>query len=451
MDQYLHSKIESGEWAPGTYIPSESELTQTFKLSRPSVRKAVGKLAEEGLVRTIHGAGSVVCDPAQTSTNLYMYWGMPSYEYETMKALIDRFNQANPHIHVELVKTPREALGASAKDGFQVSGKRTDLIGMSNTFFYQLVDENPKQFLRPLHLDDLSPFSKPHIRAFTHKGRLLAAPISFAPIVLVYNKSMFDAAGLAYPESSWSWQELLQAARALTRIEGDQTEQYGFSFSASPNRWPLFVLQNGGSFRSGDGDEPLTDDPASQEALQFAIDLMYKHKVAPVFATENFRLGELLFLREKVGMILTSYVFLEEFSGIDFEWDYIRFPGEVPDSGLSLATGIGISTQCEAVDEANQLIQYLISEEAQSYIKQHVCSIPVRTAVAEDRSLPHSPLAGYSYYLFESLKDNLLTVMDFGLSYKQLTELNQELGLVWANVASVDEVWNRLRDQWKRI
>ncbi len=45
---------------PGDAIPSESELCQTYEISRTTVRKAIGDLIQEGLVHTVQGKGAFV-------------------------------------------------------------------------------------------------------------------------------------------------------------------------------------------------------------------------------------------------------------------------------------------------------------------------------------------------------------------------------------------------------
>jgi multiple sugar transport system substrate-binding protein len=436
----------SGEWSPGTYISSENELAQLYRLSRPSVRKALSELAEDGLIRTLHGIGSVVNEAVSAPKTLQLFWGMPSYEFNAVTQLVDKYNSSNTRVRVEIVQAPKDALRASVQDGFAIALTRPDMISMSNTFFHQLTGETPDGLLRPLQLEGLQDFYDPYIRAFTCNGQVFGAPVTFAPIVLVYNKTMFDHLGLPYPDEAWTWGELLEAALALTHYDGHQAECYGFSFSSSLNRWPLFVLQNGGVFSKGD--ELLSDDQATKEALQFMVDLMYKHKVSPIFSTSNFRSGEMLFLRAKIGMILTSYVFFEEFHDMDFEWDFIRMPRQVTETGLGLATGIGICSTCQNVKEAEQFIEYMMSEEAQRCLKKTVCSIPTRRSIAENREDPYYPLPGKSYYVFESFADHTRTVADFGLTKDQINDLNKELELVWVNVSSVDEVWNSLRLKW---
>jgi GntR family transcriptional regulator len=45
---------------PGADLPSESELCQTYAISRTTVRKAIGDLIQEGLIYTVQGKGAFV-------------------------------------------------------------------------------------------------------------------------------------------------------------------------------------------------------------------------------------------------------------------------------------------------------------------------------------------------------------------------------------------------------
>lgn len=53
-------RIQSGEYASETRLPSEFELSAQFKVSRPIVREALKRLREEGLIHSRQGAGSFV-------------------------------------------------------------------------------------------------------------------------------------------------------------------------------------------------------------------------------------------------------------------------------------------------------------------------------------------------------------------------------------------------------
>src|SRR5256885_12746458 len=60
----LEEAILSGELAPGDYLPSERDLQTQMNVSRSVVREALGRLASLGLVRSVHGSGTLVEEPS---------------------------------------------------------------------------------------------------------------------------------------------------------------------------------------------------------------------------------------------------------------------------------------------------------------------------------------------------------------------------------------------------
>lgn len=56
----LRRQIADGEYKPGELLPSENELSAAYGLARPTVRKALAKLVEEGFVIKRQGKGSIV-------------------------------------------------------------------------------------------------------------------------------------------------------------------------------------------------------------------------------------------------------------------------------------------------------------------------------------------------------------------------------------------------------
>lgn len=58
----IRAGIHSGVYPPGSRLPSERDLAQRLKVSRPAVREAIGALQNEGIVVTRHGSGTYVAD-----------------------------------------------------------------------------------------------------------------------------------------------------------------------------------------------------------------------------------------------------------------------------------------------------------------------------------------------------------------------------------------------------
>lgn len=56
----LMERINSGEWSPGTFIPSEAALALTYKVSVGTLRKALNELVAENVVVRQQGKGTSV-------------------------------------------------------------------------------------------------------------------------------------------------------------------------------------------------------------------------------------------------------------------------------------------------------------------------------------------------------------------------------------------------------
>jgi GntR family transcriptional regulator len=56
----LAAKIARGDFPAGSRLPSEAELAETYGVARMTVRRALDVLRDRGLVRTLHGRGTVV-------------------------------------------------------------------------------------------------------------------------------------------------------------------------------------------------------------------------------------------------------------------------------------------------------------------------------------------------------------------------------------------------------
>lgn len=63
----LKDMIASGTWQPGSKIPSETELSKQFNVSRNTIRSAIQELKGIGVLSTRQGQGTFICDSAVDS------------------------------------------------------------------------------------------------------------------------------------------------------------------------------------------------------------------------------------------------------------------------------------------------------------------------------------------------------------------------------------------------
>lgn len=62
LAELLEEEIFTGRWEPGVRVPSENELCSRYGLSRTTIRQALARLEQEGLVSREKGRGTFVSD-----------------------------------------------------------------------------------------------------------------------------------------------------------------------------------------------------------------------------------------------------------------------------------------------------------------------------------------------------------------------------------------------------
>ena len=67
----LREKMEDGTYAFQELLPSENTLVKEFGCSRNTIRRAIGQLASEGYVQSIHGKGESFTSPDSSSRSSY--------------------------------------------------------------------------------------------------------------------------------------------------------------------------------------------------------------------------------------------------------------------------------------------------------------------------------------------------------------------------------------------
>jgi multiple sugar transport system substrate-binding protein len=125
---------------------------------------------------------------------------------------------------------------------------------------------------------DLSPIAPRLLGAFTYEGSLYAIPKDFDTVGLWYNKALFDAKGVAYPDDTWTWETFRDAAKKLT---DPANNVYGFVVNPGTRAgYYNFIAQNSGEIITDDHRSGF-DMPETIEAIQFMHDLIHVDKVSP--------------------------------------------------------------------------------------------------------------------------------------------------------------------------
>ncbi len=286
------------------------------------------------------------------------------------------------------------------------------------------------------------------LTAFTYQGALQCLPQNLSSPVFYYNKALFDAAGVAYPQAGWTLDDFLVAARALTKdTNGDgTTDQYGFGTATETIRLAPFVWQNGGELL----DDPVNptrltlDDPATREALQWFVDLQVKEHVVPDAVAEEASSSQNRFVAGTLAMYMDSRVAVPTLRTITgFEWDAAPLPVGKKAASVLHSDGFCMSAQA-AQDPAHlaavwKFIEYSVSETGQTILAETGRTVPSMMKVAEsDAYLLSSPPANNQVWL-----DAADSMFAFPIhpNWNTIEEmLSQELTRAYYGNATVDEI-----------
>ncbi len=67
LTEKLREEILSGRYKKGATLPPERELAESLRVNRTSLKHALMRLEQLGLIAIRHGIGSIVLDPAETA------------------------------------------------------------------------------------------------------------------------------------------------------------------------------------------------------------------------------------------------------------------------------------------------------------------------------------------------------------------------------------------------
>jgi multiple sugar transport system substrate-binding protein len=123
-------------------------------------------------------------------------------------------------------------------------------------------------------------FSQQLTMSGSSPSKLIAVPWVMRPFAMVYNKDMFQKAGIAGPPKTWT--EFVQDAQKLTNASsGVYGAEIDPSDSFDPWKiWWTFAMQMGKNFLSPDLKTAQLNTPEAVSAVQFWFDWVTKFKIA---------------------------------------------------------------------------------------------------------------------------------------------------------------------------
>jgi multiple sugar transport system substrate-binding protein len=293
---------------------------------------------------------------------------IPASEYMTKVGASIAAGAAPDIIAVDLIYVPQ----------FAASGQLTDITEMARELPY---------------FEDLSPS---HVRLATYEGNIYALPFNAEGSILLWNKDLFEQAGLDPDAAPTTWDEIAMAAEQISAL-GDDI--YGFYFAGACAGCNAFtfaplIWASGGDVLSEDGMTATLTDPNVKAALSFYRDLWESDNIPPGAQADGGTDFFNAFTSGKIGMAGSGAFGISrlknEFPDINFGVAFL--PGQ--EGGRSSFAGgdsIGIPAGSNYTEEAFEFIKWVTSDEVQLEQYAAFSSLPVRTDLAENEYFDADP------------------------------------------------------------
>ncbi|MDZ4046305.1 MAG: extracellular solute-binding protein, partial [Rhodoglobus sp.] len=131
---------------------------------------------------------------------------------DNLQTIVDAFEAENPDITVDVTTLPYGDYGTALQTDL-AAGTVADVFDIE---FANYASYQANGVLAPLDVTNPEAYRPSLLEAYSTDGTSYALPSSFSTVVLFFNKDLFDAAGLDYPSSDWTWADEEAAAVALT-------------------------------------------------------------------------------------------------------------------------------------------------------------------------------------------------------------------------------------------
>jgi multiple sugar transport system substrate-binding protein len=258
-----------------------------------------------------HGYGKVIDNQGQTN-----------YEAKSLTDLVDEYNGMQSDVHVNL---EYQTVNDRALDKLTV-GLQGDL---QPDIAYQYGTSIPALSTAPGIMDLTDRVQEPNFNwddfvegarsAATYNGRVFGIPALIDNLAIVYNKDLFDAAGVDYPTAEWTWDDFRAAAKALT---DPSKPQWGFAYPIDGTEdtvwhYDAMLWEGGGDILNSDNTEAAFDSEAGLQALTTLRDMAVTDESVYLDQQNVGKIDE-LFNSGNIGMLATGPWALSSYPDVNY-------------------------------------------------------------------------------------------------------------------------------------
>ena len=333
--------------------------------------------------------------PGTNPATLRWEFRVSQEDLDRAKASLEKFTAKNPTITVNMELAPDQQRDEKLVTAM-VGGTAPDVFEAWGDIVYKFADKGQVLDLQPyvdadLTQDDIKDFYKWQWDGFAEFNQIRFGMPKYVNIMCVwYNKDLFDAAKVPYPEKSWTHDDYAQIMKQLTVEKEGVTDRWGawIPMWNWDRFWYRLDMWGGNARDATDNTKSTLGDPKSQEALEWARKLMWDDKaLAPMTGVGANTWSEQAFFPQKVAMCEdgTYPLYMVRTNAGKFKWGYQHVPTGPAGIRKVLGTtdGFLIWKNTKYPDAAWALLKFLSGPEYQEDQVKMTGLLPVRFSVLQ--------------------------------------------------------------------
>lgn len=310
------------------------------------------------------------------------------------QSIIDKFNSENKKIKVTLEAYGDEydtkiSAGMGAKDA-------PDVMYMWNYPAYKDALEPLDSYIDAEGAAYKSNFYEALWNYNMADDAILGLPVGYTTHVMFYNKDIFDAKGVSYPEAGWTWDDLIEKAEALS---DDAASIKGFAFSGKPDPFDfeMFLWSNGTSYVDKEGN--MEGSVNSEKSVE--VFTMYQDMLKDGIAVASEGSGTTEMKSGKVGMFVNGSWAISSLKEAGINYGIVELPSFAGGKGVSIvsSSGLSMSKDSKNKEAAFEFMKFWTGETAN--LDRIEYELPVLKSVVKSEGLEEDPEKSVFYTMLE--------------------------------------------------
>ncbi len=228
---------------------------------------------------------------------------------------------------------------------------------------------------------DLANYPASLIDMYQWDGSQYGIPRDFDTIALFYNKDIFDAAGVAYPDDTWTWETFRSVSEQLTDA-GAGVWGAGLQTSWQENYYN-FIYQNGGKLLNDDLTNSEVGSPEASEAFVYLAGFFADELTPSIAVQQSNPVADSLFPAGQVAMLPGGSFRAGTYGAADANIDVAPLPMGKERATVTHGLANVIWASGSNPGASLELVKFLAGPDAESILGESGVTIPAYAGLQE--------------------------------------------------------------------